>query len=226
MRKKIGMGTGGFHGLCALAALWMMVQPVAGQNSNGNDLALSLAEAAGDAERLALLADAGRRPHLFRYLQIVDMQETGSEGRRAVRITALEPASARDVVFTVNQKVSLSKLSDEPASVPGRALAVSGVIARVDAKTGAIFLDPAVIRYKDRPAPAVGKEMLYELDERGTFYSFNGGREAVALSFRDRDLLQHRDRIMAAGGDQAWADFLQREIRRREAERQAGGVRP
>jgi len=215
-----------FAAIVSAVAVAMPV-PVAGQNANGNDFALSYVESSAERDRLALVESAGRRPHFFRYLQIVEMEESDAGGRRVVRITALEPASALDVVFRVDQKVSLSKLSEEPVSVPGRALAVSGAISRVDAKTGTIFLDPAVIRYKDRLSPSLrGKEMLYELDDRGIFYSFTGGKEAVAVSFRDRDLLRHRDRIMAEGGDQAWADFLQREIRSRQAGRQAGDGKP
>jgi len=211
----------------AVAVCMTASAPVAGQNANGNDFALSCSEASSETARLALIKEAGRRPHYFRYLQIMEMEDQTAGGRRTVRVTALEPASAWDVMFQVNQNVSLTTLSEAPVSVPGRALAVSGVIKSVDSKTGTIYLEPAVIRHKDRLTPSLsGKEMLYEIDDRSIFYSFNGGREAVAVAFRDRDLLRHRDRIMAEGGDQAWADFLQLEIRKRQAQRQAGDGRP
>jgi hypothetical protein len=193
------------------------------QNANGNDFALAWVEARSDQVRRAMLEEAGRRPHYFRYLQIVEMETIESGGRRAVKITALEPASALDVSFTINQRIGLGTLDEEPKSVPGRAVAVSGVIRGVDTETGTIILDPTVLRHKDRLTPKVGKELYYELDNRAGFYSFTGGREPVSVSFRDRDLLRHRDRILAEGGDQAWADFLQREIRRRTAERHAAG---
>jgi len=196
------------------------------RSANGNDFALSYVEASGEAARKALLDEAGNRPHFFRYLQIMEMQEIGEGGGGGVRITALEPASALDVVFTVTQPVSLKKLREDPVSAPGRALAVSGVIKALDPATRVIQLDPVVVRHKDRLAPVAGKELLYEVDEGGIFYAFTGGREPVKLSFRDRDLLRHRDRVMAAGGDQAWADFLTLELKRREAARRAGEQGP
>jgi len=197
------------------------VTEVAARSVNGNDLALYYVESKTDAERQALLDEAGRRPQLFRYLQIMEMDALGEDGQGGFRITAMEPASGLDVVFTVTQRVSLRVLREEPVSERGRAVAVSGVIERVDPQTLAIHLNPVIVRHKDRLAPAVGKEMLYEIDDRGIFYSFSGGRETVQLSYRDRDLLRHRGRIMDEGGDQAWADFLTREIQRREAARRA-----
>ena len=204
------------------AAFLAALAPAGAESFNGNDFALDFSEATHDARRRELMEGAGRRPHYFRYLQIMEMEEGETRGRPWVRIIALEPSSLYDVVFEINQPVSLTKLREEPASVRGKAVAVSGVIVKADPESRAIHLNPTVLRHKDRLAPVSGKEMLYELDDRHTFYSFTGGREAVKLSYRDRDLLRHRDRIIKEGGDQAWADFLQREIRRREAARKAG----
>ncbi len=210
-------------GAVAGAALFVGgVLAAGGGTVNGNDLALGIVEAADDAGRQALIAAAGRRPHFFRYLQIMTLENLGDSDRAGVRITALEPSSALDVVFTVRQSVSLSKLREDPASVPGRALAVSGVVQTVDFENRTIHLDPVVVRHKDRLAPVAGKEMLYEFDDKGLFYTFSGGREQVKVSYRDRDLLRHRDRIVEEGGDQAWADFLTRELERRAKEREGG----
>ena len=226
MRKIICL-----DGLARVAGVVLMLaagaDTVAARSANGNEFALAYDEASGAAARKAVIDEAGRRPHYFRYLQIMEMEELSEDGRGAVRITALEPSSAMDVVFTVTQRVSLGKLREEPAAAPGRALAVSGVISVPGAPDGrVIHLDPVVVRHKDRLAPVVGKEMLYEIDEGGVFYSFTGGREPVKLSFRDRDLLQHRNRIMSAGGDQAWADFLTQQIKQRAAARRAGAKVP
>ena len=207
-----------------LLACW--AGAAAGRAPNGNDFALFYSEAATDAERQALVEQAGRRPHYFRYLQIMELTPLGEGERAGVRIVAQEPASALDIVFTVTQPVSLSTLRSEPAAAPGRAIAVSGVIGGIDREAGTIQLDPVVVRHKDRLAPTVGKEMRYEFDPDGTFYSFTGGREPVRVSYRDRDLLRHRDRIMAAGGDQAWADFLTRELQRRAAARRQERAAP
>jgi len=205
------------HLAALLLACWAGV--AAARAPNGNDFALFYTEAQTAAARQTLIEEAGRRPHYFRYLQIMELTPLGEGERAGVRIVAQEPASALDVVFTVTQPVSLATLRSEPVSVPGLAIAVSGVIRAVDLDAGTLRLDPVVVRHKDRLAPATGKEMRYAFDPDGTFYSFTGGREPVRVSYRDRDLLRHRDRIMAAGGDQAWADFLTRELQRRAATR-------
>lgn len=205
---------------CGTGMLLLMGTMANAQNSNGNDFALYFSEARHENEREWLLSEAGRRPHFFRYLQIMEMEEVERQGRREVRIIAMEPASAWDIAFTINQRVSLSTLDQEPASEPGRAIAVQGRIQRVDPDEGTIYLDPAIVRHKDRLSPKlVGREMLYEIDDRSIFYSFTGGEEAVSVSYRDRDLLRHRNRIMEEGGDNAWAAFLKREIARRNAAR-------
>lgn len=191
---------------------------------SGNDFALDYSEANTPDARRQLLQQVGRRSLYFRYLQIMEMEESPGDSRpQWIKITALEPASLMDVSFTVNQRVSLSRLREDPVSRPGRAVAVSGLIDRVDDVNRTIHLGPVIVRHKDRLAPLLeGKEMLHDLDDRARFYSFTGSGEPVSLSYRDRDLLQHRDRIMQEGGDDAWAEFLRRQIRRREEARKAG----
>lgn len=189
---------------------------------NGNDFALAFEEARDDSERQALIEEAGRRPHFFRYLQVVELEKTDSHERAPIHITALEPASLFEVKFTANQRVSLSILREDPVTTPGDAVAVSGVIRGVDTETNTIHLSPAVVRHKDRLSPVAGREMLYDIDDRAAFYQFTGGREAVTVSYRDRDLLRHRDRILKEKGGQAWADFLQRKIDQRAADREQG----
>jgi hypothetical protein len=189
---------------------------------NGNDLALSYSEARNARDRAAVLASAARRPHYFRYLQIMEMEEVNKDGRTEVRIVAQEPASGMDIAFVINQRVSLKTLGEDPVSQRGRAIAISGIVSHVDDKTGTMHMRQAIVRHKDRLSPSLlGREMLYEIDDRNIFYSFSGGRETVQLAYRDRDLLQHR-RILDEQGDQAWADFLAREIAAREKQRREG----
>ncbi len=199
---------------------------IASSTFNGNDFALSYSESKNDNERRSLLEEVGRRPHLFRYLQIVEMNEIEKSGRKQVVITALEPASGLDVSFIVNQRVSLSKLQEVPVSEPGSALAVSGVIKGVDNQNGTIVLDPVIVRHKDRLAPKVGKELYVELDSSGIFYSVMSDTDSIQLHFRDRDLLRHRSRVMLQDGEQAWIDFLRTEVNRREEARKAVGEKP
>ena len=193
--------------------------PGMARTSNGNDFALSYSEARTDQERQDVLDEAKGRPHFFRYLQIMELEKGEKGGRPFIAIVAFEPASYMDVKFFVSKRVSLQKLSDAPVSTLGDALAVTGVVKSVADNT--ITLSPMVVRHKDRLHPKRGKEMLWEVDPTATFYSYTGGKKAVSLTYKDRDLLQHRDRIMAQDGNQGWADFLAKEVATRNAARAA-----
>ena len=104
--------------------------PAAARTSNGNDFALYFSEAKDEAGRKELLDEAKGRPHFFRYLQIMEMEESKIEGRTMVRITAFEPASLMDVRFTVTKVVSLAMLRKDPVSKKGEAIAVTGKASR------------------------------------------------------------------------------------------------
>lgn len=202
-------------------ALWSLViwLPLAARaaTSNGNDFALALSEAKTPAAKKAVLDDAQGRPHFFRYLQIMEMEPAGDE----VKITAFEPGSFLDVKFTVAMPVSLAKLREDPASKVGDAIAVTGRVIGVDPAKGAILLDSPIVRHKDRLSPAMGKELLGEVNPGATFYSYTEGPRPIHLEFRDRDLLAHRDETLAQGGPKAWAAFLEVEIAKRKAARAA-----
>ena len=199
--------------------LGVAVSGAVAKTSNGNDFALYYIEARTDPERKELVDDARGRPHFFRYLQIMELEKGEKDGRPFIAIVAFEPASYMDVKFFVSKRVSLSKLSEAPVSTIGDAIAVTGVIKSVAKNT--ITLSPMVVRHKDRLSPKRGKEMLYEVDPGATFYSYTGGKKAVSLTYKDRDLLQHRDQVLAKGGKQGWADFLAGELAKREAVRAA-----
>lgn len=185
--------------------------------SNGNELALALVEAKDAAAKKAVIDDAQGRPHFFRYLQIIEMEENSS----GVRIIAFEPSSYLDVRFTVTLPNSLKLLREEPASKVGDAIAVTGKLAGVDAATNAILLDQTIVRHKDRLSPKIGKELLSEVKPGATFYSYTEGPRPIHLEARDRDLLQHRDAVMKKGGPKAWFEFLETEIAKRKAQRAA-----
>ena len=193
--------------------------PAMAKTSNGNDFALYYIEARTDLERKELLDEARGRPHFFRYLQIMEIEKGAKDGRSFIAIRAFEPASYMDVKFYVSKRVSLSKLSEAPVSTLGDAIAVTGVIKSVADNT--ITLSPVIVRHKDRLSPKRGKELLCEVDPGATFYSYTGGKKAVSLTFKDRDLLQHRDRVLAKGGKQGWADFLTVELAKRQKVRAA-----
>lgn len=91
-------------GLCLGAS-----EPASGVGApNGNDFALFYTEARSMSERETLLQEAGRRPHFFRYLMVLEMDEEEPHGSGPIQVVALEPASLLEVQFTVNQRVSLS----------------------------------------------------------------------------------------------------------------------
>ena len=187
--------------------------------SNGNEFALALSEAKSPAARSALAGGAAGRPHFFRYLQIMEMRQTVEGGQECFLITAFEPSSYLDVVFTVSMPVSLGILKAEPVSKVGDAIAVTGKVVGVEPGKNAIQLAEPIIRHKDRLSPKIGKELLSEVNLGATFYSYTEGPRPIKLEARDRDLLQHRDRMMAAGGPNAWVEFLETEIAKRRQQR-------
>ncbi|MEO6787540.1 MAG: hypothetical protein ABI318_15525 [Chthoniobacteraceae bacterium] len=189
--------------------------------SNGNDFALALVEAKTPSAKKAVLDDAQGRPHFFRYLQIMEMDEVKAGGNPGVRIIAFEPASYLDVKFTITMPNSLALLREDPVTEKGNAIAVTGKVLGLDPASGAILLDQPIVRNKDRLSPKIGKELLSEVNPGATFYSYTEGPRPLKLEARDRDLLQQRDKILAAGGPKAWFEFLEKEIAKRKQQRAA-----
>lgn len=203
------------------ALLLVGAAPARAETSNGNDFALSFSEARDDGRRRLVLGGAQGRPHFFRYLQIVEMREAAAGEDPAVRITAFEPASFMDVEFNVTKPVSLSILQAEPASKPGSAIAVTGIVTDIDRKRNTILLESPIVRHKDRLSPKIGKELLGEVAPHAVFYSYTAGSRPVKLSYLDRDLLQHRDKILKERGADGWVEFLEHEIATRKQLRTA-----
>ena len=210
--------------LIAALSLFAVVNAQAA-TSNGNDFALALVEAKTPAAKKAILDDAQGRPHFFRYLQIMEMQEVTEDGRASVKITAFEPASYLDVKFTVTMPQSLALLRDEPVSKVGDAIAVTGRFIGIEPVKNSILLESPIVRQKDRLSPKVGKELLSETNPGATFYSYTEGPRPVLLEARDRDLLQFRDKVLAEGGPKAWFEFLEKEIAKRKQQRAADAAK-
>ncbi|MEI6350933.1 MAG: hypothetical protein WCP06_07490 [Verrucomicrobiota bacterium] len=191
---------------------------------NGNEFALAYTEAKTPAAKATVLKDAQGQPHFFRYLQIMEMQPVTEEGREGLRITAFEPSSYLDVKFTVTMPVSLSLLREEPVSKVGDAIAVTGRLTGIEPGKNAILLDSPIVRHKDRRSPAVGKELLADVNQGAIVYSYTEGPRPVLVEGRDRDLLANRDRVLAEGGPKAWAEFLEKEVAKRKAQRAAAAA--
>ncbi len=194
-----------------------------GRTSNGNDFALYVIETKTESEEKALVEEAIGRPHFFRYLQVMEMEETRENGIAGIRITAFEPASYLDICFTVTKPISLRILKEAPVTKLGSAIAVTGKIVSADKDANTIHLRHTIVRHKDRLSPALGKELMCEVDPRSTFYSYTGGNKEVNITYKDRDLLKHKDKILAQRGKQGWADFLSDEVAKRNAARAAKG---
>jgi hypothetical protein len=120
------------------------------------------------------------------------------------------------VKFKVVKSMSLATLKEAPVSAIGDAIAVTGVIESMDPVKRELVLNPVIVRYKDRMAPKVGKEMLHERDTSSVVYSFTGGKEPVNVSKRDEDLIKHEGKIIAERGKDGWAKFLLDEIAKRD----------
>jgi hypothetical protein len=195
------------------------ILPAAAKTSNGNDFALYYSEARDDAERAELLEDAKNRPHFFRYLQIMEMQEFEQNGRKGVAIIAFEPASRMDIHFSVSKSVSMSIINQDPKSRQGDALAVTGKVLNADHKKNMIELGDSIIRHKDRLSPKIGKELLCEVDPGAVFYSYTAGSRPITLTYKDRDLIRHKERIVGESGPDGWVKFLEREVAKRKKAR-------
>lgn len=185
---------------------------------NGNSFALYYSEARNDREREELFKGSKGKHLFFRYLQIIEMENLEKNGRPYVRILAFEPSSFLDVRFFVTKPESLKVLWNEPATKIGDAIAVTGILTKIDFNE--IEINPVIVRNKDRLLPKRGKEYLYEVDPSAVFYSYTGGDTPVHISYMDRDLLRHQSAIMAAGGKQAWTDFLLKEKTKRDKARE------
>ncbi len=206
--------------ICAILLLGAGVASTQARTSNGNDFALYYSEAKTPAERASLVEEAKDRPHLFRYLQIMEMG-TAKEG--GVEITAFEPSSLMDVHFVITKSVSLALLKQEPVSKVGRAIAVTGKLASVDEKKNTIYLEGSIVRHKDRLAPKMGKELLYEVDPGAVFYNYTGGSRPVTLTYKDRDLIRHKEKIIEESGPDGWVKFLEDEVAKRQKARAGSG---
>ena len=194
------------------------------KTENGNELALYITEAKSPSEYKPLIDNALTKQHLFRYLKIYSIEKGQSKAGPMVSIVALEPSSSMNIQFTVRKTQSILKLMEDPETKVNDCIAVIGVVASADKDKNVIVLNPVIVRNKDRSAPKAGKEFLYEVDASATAYSFTGGDEPVNLSKQDMDLLQFKSQYYGAGdtkGKKAWANFLLKEIAKREKERRA-----
>ena len=206
--------------ICTILLLGAGVATTQARTSNGNEFALYYSEAKTPAERTSLFEEAKDRPHFFRYLQIMEMG-TAKDG--GVTITAFEPSSLMDVHFVITKSVSLALLKQDPVSKIGRALADTGKLVSVDEKKNTIYLEGSIVRHKDRLAPKMGKEMLYEVDPGAVFYNYTGGSRPVTLTYKDRDLIRHKEKIIEKGGADAWVKFLEAEVAKRQKARTGSG---
>jgi hypothetical protein len=204
--------------MITLSAFWNFSPAQAAAVPNGNEYALSLAEAQTPAAVKEALEEGQGRKHFFRYLEILEIKRGSNNGAPVIGLKTREPSSDMIVKFLVQKSNSLAVLQQEPAAEVGDAVAVIGVVERVEPQTKTITLNPVIVRYKDRLAPKVGKEMLAEVDSSAIVYSFTGGKKPVNVSVRDKDLVANEKEMIERLGKEGWAEYLLREIARRDKE--------
>lgn len=184
--------------------------------ANGNEFCLFLTEAKTEPARKEIMDAAVGKQHFFRYLRITDIQEGEENGYPNMTLITCEPSSKMMVKFIVRKTASLIVLKQDPPSKVGDAVAVTGVVRTAEKKSNTVFINPVIVRYKDRLSYKPGREMLEEVDKSAIVYSFTGGKEPVNVTARDRDLLAQEGRITAEKGKDGWAKYLTAEIAKRD----------
>jgi len=197
-------------------SLVLGVRLASGSVKSGNEYALSLVEAKTPAAQKISVAEGQGKQHFFRYLEVLEIKKGATGGSPYIGLKTREPSSGIIVKFLVQKSISLSVLLEEPATGVGDAVAVTGVVESADPVKRTIVLNPVIVRYKDRLAPKVGKEMLAERDSSAVVYSFTGGKEAVNVSKRDADLIVNEKEMIKKLGKDGWAKYLIEEIAKRD----------
>jgi hypothetical protein len=144
----------------------LALRAVAGTD-NGNTLCLDYVSANGPEQKTIRQESSGKL-YFFRYLRIDELEKGTTNGMPFVAMSTVEPSSDMVVRFTVVKSVSLGKCKD---IAEGDAIAVTGRLVSMGVPENTVLLDPVIVRYKDRSAPKIGKELLHEVDpdaRRGT----------------------------------------------------------
>lgn len=199
----------------ACPALWA-------KTGNGNELARYFMEAKTEKAQKEIMDEALRKSYYFRYLRVDWLQKGWGKEGPMVDILSTERSSQFCIKFRVQKTMSLVKLSVDPETKVGNAIAVTGVIDSMDWTRKIIVLNPVIVRSKDWLVPKPGKEFLYEIDSSATFYSWTGGDEPANVSYADRDLVEHKGEFdtTTTKGKKAWTKFLLTEMAKRDKERE------
>ena len=167
------------HLSATAVAAWLILgapfPSLAGRQRNGNELALEYATAKG-SQKKEMADEAVGQLYFFRYLKIGTIRKGRTDAGPFIAMDTVEPSSDMHVSFTVTKPVSLEKA--QPLKT-NDAVAVSGRLKSLD-KDNTIVLDPVIVRYKDKHAPAAGKELLPEVDPNARIGTdTSSGREEV-----------------------------------------------
>jgi len=147
----------------AFAALVLLAAPfpsLAGRQRNGNELALEYSTAR-ESQKKDISKEAVGQLYFFRYLRIETITKGKTDAGPFIAMDTVEPSSDMHVSFTVTKSVSLKKAGPLATN---DAVAVSGRLKSLDGNNNMLVLDPVIVRYKDKHAPAAGKELLPEVD--------------------------------------------------------------
>lgn len=146
-----------------IAVLLLSTVPLsslAGRQKNGNELALEYSTAKANRKQ-DISKEAVGQLYFFRYLRIDKITRGETRTGPFMAMDTVEPSSDMYVSFTVTKPVSLRTAGPLKTN---DAVAVSGRLKSLDDKKNRLVLDPVIVRYKDKHAPAAGKELLPEVD--------------------------------------------------------------
>jgi hypothetical protein len=143
-----------FLTLLLCGALWVYAEAV----RNGNEMALEYSSADAAAKKAKQEADTGKL-FTFRYLKVKELKLAPGE----VRMTTIEPSSDMEVVLVARQRKSLELAATVTTN---DSVAINGRVTDLGRQaTNRMVVDPAIIRFKDRPAPKPGEEALHDVDK-------------------------------------------------------------
>ena len=148
------------HWILGLAATALLGANALAETESGNEIARRLMYGQKGQEK-AMEKDAAGKVCFFRYMLVKQMTALTNSTPTTYQFTTVDPGSGMYAEFLVTKKESL-KLAETVKE--GESLALVARIKTISKANNKIGLESAILRYKDRPAPKAGKELLSDID--------------------------------------------------------------
>ena len=145
-------------GLAAIA--FLSGGAMAATTENGNELSRRLMYSQPGQEK-EMEKNAAGNLFFFRYMKIAEKKAITNTTPTTYSFRVLEPSAGMYVEFVVTKRESL-KVAESVRE--GDALAFIGRIKTISKLNNQIVLETVILRYKDRPDPKKGKELLSDVD--------------------------------------------------------------